>query len=145
MLKSLMYISESNLDCARAASVVATILDVSIMNNGLCGVTGALVYTGDHFIQVLEGEGSTIDGLLSNLETDLRHRSLKVVKTGPLPARRFISWSMGYVGPSNFVTRHARRLLDDPSEVEATRATNWLATLLVDTARTSQLAPWRPA
>ena len=137
MLKSLMYISKSNLGVDRVDQPVALIVAVSNERNVVRGVTGALVFTGEHFVQALEGEEAALNSLMSTLKQDPRHCDVEIVQQGALSHRRFGNWSMAYVGPSEFVTRHIRRLLGDPSAGEARRAADWLETLLVDTARST--------
>lgn len=133
-----MYISTSNLGDGQFETSVASVLKVSKENNAMRGLTGALVFTGEHFVQALEGDEASLDGLMSILAMDSRHSCIRIVQDGPLAARRFANWSMAYVGPSKFVTRQIRRLLSDPSAAEASRAVGWLETLLVDTTLTTQ-------
>ncbi len=129
-LTSLLYVSTSNLPSSATEEAVAAIVATAARHNGRHGLTGALLFTGAHFAQVLEGPESEIDRLMARVETDTRHANVMVVDRSPLKARRFGDWGMAYMGPSQFVARHISRLLHVPSESEKVRAAHWLADLM---------------
>ena len=60
-------------------------------------ITGALVYVDGVFLQILEGAQDAVTGLMSRIEHDPRHRSVKVFFSAQAPQRTFGSWSMAYV------------------------------------------------
>lgn len=60
-------------------------------------ITGALVYVDGVFLQILEGAQDAVAGLMTRIEHDPRHSSVKVFFTGQTPERTFGSWSMAYV------------------------------------------------
>lgn len=129
-LQSLLYISRSRIDPVEAQDVVQAIVDTAVPCNLKAGLTGALLFTGTYFAQVLEGEASVIDRLMENLTNDCRHGDVVIVDRAPLDQRRFARWSMAYFGPSQFVSRHVTRLLNNPSPQEHRRAAEWLTELL---------------
>ncbi|GGD45703.1 blue light sensor protein [Erythrobacter arachoides] len=129
-LQSLLYISESTIEPCNAQGEVERILATAHTFNASVGVTGALVFTGTHFAQVVEGEETVVSELIASIGRDERHTKLEIVIQDPLTARRFPDWSMAYNGPSQFVSRHVMRLLNDPSRSESSRAASWLAELL---------------
>lgn len=135
-LTSLLYISRSTIEPTDAPAVVARIVAASVVANRARDLTGALLFTGTHFAQVLEGCDSAIDTLLAIIEHDPRHDRIHVVDRSPLDARRFAAWEMAYSGPSQFVARHVMRLLGDPSASEQARAAAWLTELMEEFART---------
>lgn len=61
------------------------------------GITGLLLYHGGSFLQVLEGPLEALVVLLATLRKDDRHSQLHVLREGPLKARRFDEWTMGFV------------------------------------------------
>lgn len=75
---------------------VATILAESQRNNDRDGLTGALAAHGDRYIQVIEGQASTLDSLLRRLERDNRHRAIEVIDRRPVERRRFEGWTMAH-------------------------------------------------
>lgn len=92
-LDQLVYVSRSNIDLATPLAV-ADILDVSSRNNGEYRITGALTYSGEHFIQLLEGPPEALDWLLDRLLHDPRHRDLDVLGRVAIRERAFPEWSM---------------------------------------------------
>lgn len=129
-LESLLYISESTIPADDAQGELKGILATCHANNPSAGITGALIFTGTHFAQVIEGKTAAIDDLIASIERDPRHTQVHIVTRDVLSERRFPDWSMAYNGPSQFVSRHVTRLLHDPSLTNNSRAAEWLAELL---------------
>lgn len=129
-LESLLYISESKIESNNARSEIERILATAHAMNPSVGITGALVFTGTHFAQVIEGEEAAISKLVASIARDQRHAHVNIVIRDPLTARRFPDWSMAYNGPSKYVSGHVARLLNSSSPIESSRAADWLAELL---------------
>lgn len=123
---SLLYLSHSTGPLGAIDGIIAT----SRARNPELGLTGALLFTGEHFAQVLEGTAESIDRLMATVRKDLRHGEIIVIAREPIVTRRFGSWSMAYSGPSQFVARHVTRLLNDPTPQEQGRSADWLNDLL---------------
>jgi Sensors of blue-light using FAD len=108
-------------------SVVGNIVADSVIANNLNDLTGALLFTGTHFAQIIEGRGKNVDALLDSLLRDARHDQLQIIHRSSLAARRFKTWNLAYAGPAQFVGRHITVLLRDPSlrtqKIEAARLT----------------------
>jgi Sensors of blue-light using FAD len=60
------------------------------------GITGMLIYLQERFIQVLEGDRSTIKRLYTKIEKDARHQKVSVLLEGESEERIFKNWSMGF-------------------------------------------------
>lgn len=129
-LFSLLYVSRSTIPPAQAAAAVDDIVAQSHSRNSELGITGALLFTGVKFAQVLEGSEASVDTLFASILRDERHKQIVVVARDPIAKRRFDRWSMAYSGPSQFVSRHVTRLLSDPSIQEQGRSVMWLNELL---------------
>lgn len=129
-LFSLLYLSRSTAPPNAATGIVDEIVATARTHNPSHGLTGALLFTGEHFAQVLEGTACAIDSLMINVCKDPRHTEIVVVAREPIVTRRFGHWSMAYSGPSQFVARHVTRLLNDPSPHELGRSAEWLNDLL---------------
>lgn len=69
--------------------------------NTAVGLTGMLLYTDRSFFQVLEGEESCVDALLTKLQRDPRHARLTVVIREVIARRAFDEWTMGYASATN--------------------------------------------
>lgn len=129
-LSSVLYISRSTIAPADAHGVVNQIVTTAMARNPGAGLTGALLFTGTYFAQVLEGQDDAIDALLARLRLDPRHDRLQIVDRNVVDQRQFAQWSMAYFGPSQFVARHVTRLVNDPSPSEHRRAAQWLTELM---------------
>lgn len=66
-------------------------------NNAARGVTGALIYVDGVFLQILEGERATLQGLMARISKDVRHETVTVLKEGDVPFASFADWTMAYV------------------------------------------------
>ncbi|WP_311274995.1 BLUF domain-containing protein [Methylobacterium sp. WCS2018Hpa-22] len=64
------------------------------------GMTGALVFNEDFFLQAMEGETSTISEQLWALAADSRHSGMVLVSAVPLQQRALRGWMVGYAGRS---------------------------------------------
>ena len=96
--------------------------------NGHAGITGALVFTGNHFSQVIEGPPAAVRLLMTSIAHDPRHRSVRMLYECQATTRRFASWAMKVVEDAG---------LDDLIEelwwaqrVDAVRATRLMQHLL---------------
>jgi len=92
-LEQLIYISRSNIVLTSSLEV-AEIMDVSSRNNARYGITGALTYSENRFIQILEGPTDALDWLMDRLSYDPRHRDLDVLDRLEIRERAFPEWSM---------------------------------------------------
>jgi hypothetical protein len=66
-------------------------------NNKRSGVTGALLLTGDWFVQVLEGEERAVRAVYDRIRTDPRHDEVTLLESGDAGERVFGRWSMARV------------------------------------------------
>jgi len=103
---SLLYVSESVLRMPDEKHELTDIVNVACARNAKLDVTGALVFTGERFAQILEGSAGAVDALMTSICRDPRHKDVKVVQVIELGARQFPDWSMAYSGPSTYVDRH---------------------------------------
>lgn len=67
-------------------------------------ITGMLFYFSNQFIQLIEGDESTVKKLAAEIAEDPRHMHFIILKEGPIEKRHFPDWSMGFksVSPANF-------------------------------------------
>ncbi len=76
---------------------VRRIVGSSQVRNRRRGVTGLLAYSGQHFVQLVEGSAAEIDGLLEQISGDPRHQEMTVLQRLESVPRRFGDWSMHLV------------------------------------------------
>lgn len=92
-LMTVMYVSRARISLPQVDSMVSR----SRVKNAQRGITGGLIFTGQHFAQVLEGPTPVVLGLMEAICDDQRHDTVKPVLREELLARRFSMWTMGYV------------------------------------------------
>lgn len=99
-LYRLTYVSRNRLNCAPddMQREVHAILAVSMRNNRLAGVTGALLFSADCFVQALEGQLQEVQRVFERIQLDLRHSDTVVLEAGIIDQRDFADWSMAYAG-----------------------------------------------
>ncbi|SFL36955.1 BLUF domain-containing protein [Methylobacterium pseudosasicola] len=101
-LYRLVYASKNLLEMseAEASAAIAQILETSRRNNAKVEVTGALLFNGGAFAQVLEGPRRAVESTFERIQRDERHGEVTVLQCGPAERRGFPNWSMGFVGHS---------------------------------------------
>jgi hypothetical protein len=95
MLVRLLYASRAAEP--RPARLVASILAECQKNNPRRGVTGILCYSGDVFLQVLEGGRDDVCETFNAIVRDPRHRQVRLLSFEEIRERRFGGWTMGQV------------------------------------------------
>ncbi len=86
---------------------VTRILAQAQENNARNGITGALVFNHNYFLQSIEGARPVINNLLRKLTKDDRHSSLQVIECCEVDQRRWNKWTMNYLIPSEMNKEHA--------------------------------------
>ena len=59
-------------------------------------VTGLLLYSAGHFLQVLEGPHPEVSTVFASIRLDSRHEQVQVLGQGSVPQRAFPYWGMGF-------------------------------------------------
>ena len=94
LLRQLAFASRARLGLrtAHTSELIAT----SRSNNARDGITGVLLYSGESFLQIIEGRDAAIGHLWRRLLLDDRHRELTTLfeRSGD---RWFDDWRAGYV------------------------------------------------
>jgi hypothetical protein len=91
---SLLYISRESLRFT--AEQLRALLEQSREKNLRLHITGMLLYRDGNFMQLLEGEESVVRSLYQAIVADVRHCNVNTLIEGPVPARQFSDWSMGF-------------------------------------------------
>jgi Sensors of blue-light using FAD len=95
MLVRLMYASRAA-EPVRAETLNA-ILKKSTHDNPGVGVTGVLCFSGEIFLQVLEGGRSQVSRLYNRIAQDPRHTDVVLLSYEEIDERSFAGWAMGQV------------------------------------------------
>ena len=98
MLVRLMYASRAT-ETLRP-ELLNAILKKSTHNNPTVGVTGVLCFSGDIFLQVLEGGRLQVSRLYNRITLDPRHRDVVLLSYEEIEERSFAGWAMGQVDMS---------------------------------------------
>jgi len=121
-LFSLIYVSYCQIKQSDSSTEVHNIVQASVRRNASLNITGALLFTGEHFAQILEGIEPAVIELVDAIRRDPRHDQMQIIDQGPIDRRLFAKWSLAYFGPSKFVSDHVNRLLDSASPNQRLRA-----------------------
>ena len=99
-LVRLVYTSHNRMDALErdVEGAVASILEASRRNNRANRITGALLYTGGQFAQVLEGPAAAVEATFERIQLDDRHSAVNLVEYGPVETRSFGEWCMADAG-----------------------------------------------
>jgi hypothetical protein len=100
-----IYVSRPVLDRGSEVPTIRRVVEVAIARNSTLGVTGALVFTGARFAQLLEGPTSGIMELQQSIHSDQRHTAVTTVSDGEVRDRICADWSLAYSGPANYLAR----------------------------------------
>jgi hypothetical protein len=95
-LNSLIYKSR----CKGVAdwALVESILASSLRHNPANGITGVLVVTETHFLQVLEGGFEPLNATFERIARDPRHEKTQLISFSGIKERRFNDWAMHGIG-----------------------------------------------
>lgn len=93
----LMYRSRNRIPGDRRKKELGTLFTAARSNNKAQGITGALLLSGDWFVQVLEGEEAPVRALFASIERDPRHAEVALLAAGPVADRVFARWAMARV------------------------------------------------
>jgi len=95
-LHSIMYKSR----CKGVADLemVNSILAKSTRNNAANGITGVLIATETHFLQVLEGEFESLNETFERISRDTRHDKIRLISFAEIEERRYSEWAMHGIG-----------------------------------------------
>lgn len=109
-----VYVSSARLEPLHKDAQVAQIADHAITANAAMQVTGALMYDGTRFAQLIEGPPLATISLAGRIAIDKRHCEVVFLEEQNTRRRLFSGFSMAYSGRSVFVERTiARPLLEN--------------------------------
>jgi hypothetical protein len=78
--------------------LVDSILASSARNNPANGITGVLVASETHFLQVLEGEFEALNATFERISRDTRHDKVQLISFTEIEERKFADWAMHGIG-----------------------------------------------
>lgn len=77
-------------------------------------VTSMLLYCQGTFMQVLEGEKSSVELVYKAIELDTRHKNIIKLASGTIEKRNFPDWSMGFASVNSETLQEIEGFLSSP-------------------------------
>ncbi len=93
----LIYRSHNRIATHQRKAELGAIFSAARSTNAELGVTGALLMSGDWFVQALEGEEDVVRELYGRIAKDVRHEQVAEIESGKVEARVFGRWAMARV------------------------------------------------
>lgn len=75
---------------------LAALLHKARLHNQQARLSGMLLFAKEEFLQVLEGAEPALSDLYARIRADPRHHSVRTLAYGPVEARSFPDWRMGF-------------------------------------------------
>lgn len=119
VLERLVYRSDA-VDGSEGPMDLSDVVAASVRNNGRHRITGALALQDGVFVQVLEGEPQALTALMAEIETDARHRNVRVLARWPVQAQLFLGWAMVVVDTRKLSSHMAKLLFQTGSGAQVT-------------------------
>jgi Sensors of blue-light using FAD len=114
-------------------TAITSIVDVSRFNNTRDGVTGALCFNANFFLQCLEGERRAVNETYHRILRDPRHEQALLLRYDEVPKRQFGDWSMGYLSSQamapDLLLQYGSNDRFDPEQLGADAALDFLLAL----------------
>ncbi len=110
MIRQLCYISKATGQFEK--SDLMELLAKARAANSVKDVTGFLVFDGDHFFQLLEGEDSAVEFIFKKIKNDPRHSNITLLMDSEAQDRLLADWSMQFFLPADFELEDRLSILD---------------------------------
>jgi len=93
-------------------TLVQDIIMSSVPSNEASGITGILLASETHFLQVLEGKFEDVNALFRRIFRDDRHDELSIIGFSVIDARLFRGWGMLGIGTFELNTKIESELME---------------------------------
>ncbi|WP_461517760.1 BLUF domain-containing protein [Porticoccus sp.] len=93
-------------------TLVQDIIMSSVPSNEASGITGILLASETHFLQVLEGKFEDVNALFRRIFHDDRHDELSIIGFSVMDARLFRGWGMLGIGTFELNTKIESELME---------------------------------
>jgi hypothetical protein len=129
-LSQLVYVSDATEPMT--AEAVESIVEHCRRNNEERNISGLLIYSGGHFIQLLEGHQPVLEKLLARIREDERHYNVEQLYFAPADKRLFPRWRMGLLNLDHITSLDRSRLEAFVKEVTTAQSGPAIIALLRD-------------
>ncbi|GGC34067.1 hypothetical protein GCM10011371_21810 [Novosphingobium marinum] len=103
-LERWVYVSESLIATERFEEEIDKIVSVSRRRNFDMSATGALIFAGRRFAQLIEGPPECVVELRKSISADVRHRLVTTICSSTPNSRQFKGWALVYSGASRYMS-----------------------------------------
>ncbi len=93
-LREILYISQVTKPLSEKD--LDNLVKASRSRNAALNVTGALIFDGKTFMQLLEGYPEDLLDIYTSIFSDHRHHQIVTICNGPINSRNFEDWSMHF-------------------------------------------------
>ncbi|TXH30616.1 MAG: BLUF domain-containing protein [Burkholderiaceae bacterium] len=139
-LHSLAYISKNTIQgtADHVREALRAIIATAERNNPRLGVTGALLYSGGYFCQVIEGPQEALEELFESIQMDKRHGEVTVLHFEPITEREFSEWAMALAGVEEHMRFDLEGLRQSKNELVMKEAGRHLVSVLEELVQQRQ-------
>lgn len=106
--------------------------------NAASGLTGCIIFTGQHFLQVIEGLQEDVEDTFGRISRDTRHTDVRVLSEGPIEARDFPEMAITSGGDQTLTAEALAEIsavLDSPQHQLHIREIRTLLSVITQTSR----------
>lgn len=82
---------------------VHVLASVTGLHHRRMDVTGLLIRTGAHFVQIAEGRAEALAIVMRRIEAEPHHRAMRILSNAPITRRRFDRWATTVVDDATLV------------------------------------------
>lgn len=121
--------------------LIESLLKTCETGNPKLGITGVLLATRTHFLQVLEGPFESVNELFYEIAKDSRHDSVQLVSFSCVEHRVFSKWTMHGIGVFGFneeLTQQLKRGFGEENGEVRLPVDEWEALALINDIRQVQ-------
>jgi len=126
---------------------VLDILETSRSNNLALEVSGVLLTTRSHYLQVLEGRYEDVNQLFMHIVRDERHTDIELIDFNIIDARLFRDWGMRGIGVFNLNKELEQSLVrkygEENGSLHFPREAWLVLSLINDLRMTGDLPEWK--
>ena len=131
-LYHLAYISKNAIQGTKdeVSAQIEDILRSAHRNNPARGISGALLYSGGYFCQVIEGQEDQVEELFEIIQMDPRHAEVRVLQFVEIEQRGFGQWSMALAGVEDQGSLKVEGMLDSKDQIEMAQSAQALVQMM---------------
>lgn len=106
-----LYVSDADLE---ATHDIGLIVEEARIRNARLGVTGALWFDGENFLQLLEGSKAALNEVLQHILDSSSHRNIDIILFQKTQDQIYQDWAMSYFGSESHNREVAEQFAGGP-------------------------------